>query len=293
MKRIFLFILTLVLVFSSLAVFAGCGNNDPKDTDENGNKPVTVKIGVVGSSEKEIWDYITKELKKENINIEIVTYSTYPMPNKALNDKEIDLNAFQHYAYFETEKQQHGYKLVSIGDTFISAMNIYSKKANGQNKYNSVEELPNGAEIAIPNDPTNGGRALKILQAAGLIQLREGSGDQPTKNDIVANPKNIKITEMDAGSLYRTLPDVDAAVINCNYALDNGLVPIEDGIFQDNVSYYSGKSYVNLIAVHEDNKDNPVFKRVVEVYQSQAIKDIYKNSFKGAYVPAWETSNEG
>lgn len=282
MKRIFTFALALVLVISSLAIFASC--KEDKDV---------IKIGVVGSSEREIWDYVKSTLAKEGIKIKIVTYSSYPLPNRALNEGEIHLNAFQHYAYFNSEIEKHNYKLVSLGDTFISAMNIYSRDKNGNKKYNSVDEIPNGSTIAIPNDATNGGRALRILAAAGLITLKAGAGDQPTKSDIESNPKDLTITEMDAASLYSILPDVAAAVINCNYALDNKLVPSEDGIFQDNVSYYSGKSYVNLIAAHEKNKDNPQFKRVVEVYQSQAVIDIYENSFKGAYKPAWTSANEG
>lgn len=267
--------LFLVLVLLVAVVATGCGK---KKEDE---AVTTVKIGVVGEA-NEMWNPVIEELKKEGINIELVVFTDYTTPNKALNDGDTDLNAFQHHAYLNSEIENYGYKLTAIGDTFISAMNIYS------NKVKDVSEITEGAKIAVPNDATNEGRALKVLQAAGLIKLDPNAGDSPEKKDIIENPLNIELVEVDAANVYALLPDVTAAVINCNYALDNGLNPGKDAIFQDNVSYYSGKSYVNLIAARTEDADNEIYKRIVEAYQSDAVKAVYADAFKGSYIAAWE-----
>ncbi|WP_455716585.1 MetQ/NlpA family ABC transporter substrate-binding protein [Anaerosporobacter sp.] len=271
-KRLKVLTIALVMVVSILAT--ACGKKE-----ESGKG--TVKIGVVGEA-NEMWDPVIEELKKEDINIELVVFTDYTTPNKALNDGDTDLNAFQHYAYLNSEVEDNGYKLTAIGDTFISAMNIYS------NKIKDVSEITDGAKIAIPNDATNGGRALKILEAAGLIKLNPDAGDSPEKADITENPLNIELVEVDAANIYALLPDVTAGVINCNYALDNGLNPGEDSIFQDNVSIYAGKSYVNLIAARTEDADNEIYKKIVEAYQTEAVKAVYADEFKGAYIAAWD-----
>jgi D-methionine transport system substrate-binding protein len=268
-------VLTIALVMLVSIFATACGSK------EEAGKDTTVKIGVVGEA-NEMWDPVIEELKEEGINIELVVFTDYTTPNKALNDGDTDLNAFQHYAYLNSEVENNGYKLTSIGDTFISAMNIYS------NKVKDVSEITDGAKIAVPNDATNEGRALKILEAAGLIKLNPDAGDSPEKTDITENSLNIELVEVDAANVYALLPDVTAAVINCNYALDNGLNPGEDSIFQDNVSFYSGKSYVNLIAARTEDADNETYKKVVEAYQTDAVKAVYADEFKGAYIAAWD-----
>ena len=272
-RRLKVLTVALLVLVSILATACGKKGEEGKDS--------TVKIGVVGEA-NEMWEPVIEELKKEGINVELVVFTDYTTPNKALNDGDTDLNAFQHYAYFNSEIDNNGYKLTSIGDTFISAMNIYS------NKVKDVSEITDGAKIAIPNDATNGGRALKILEAAGLIKLNPDAGDSPEKADITENPFNIELVEVDAANIYALLPDVTAAVINCNYALDNGLNPGEDSVFQDNVSIYAGKSYVNLIAARTEDADNETYKKIVETYQSDAVKEVYADAFKGAYLAAWD-----
>lgn len=272
-RRLKVLTIALVMLVSILATACGSKEETGKDT--------TVKIGVVGEA-NEMWDPVIEELKEEGINIELVVFTDYTTPNKALNDGDTDLNAFQHYAYLNSEIENNGYQLTSIGDTFISAMNIYS------NKVKDVSEITDGAKIAVPNDATNEGRALKILEAAGLIKLNPDAGDSPKKTDITENPLNIELVEVDAANVYALLPDVTAAVINCNYALDNGLNPGEDSIFQDNVSFYSGKSYVNLIAARTEDAENETYKKIVEAYQTDAVKAVYADAFKGAYIAAWD-----
>lgn len=266
-------VLILVIVIGVLAT--GCGSKEKED------EGTTIKVGVVGEA-NEMWEPVIEKLKEEGVTIELVVFTDYTTPNKALNDGDTDLNAFQHYAYFESEIKDNGYKLTAIGDTFISAMNIYS------NEVKDVSEIKKGDKIAVPNDATNEGRALKILEAAELIKLDPDAGDTPEKADIIENPLELELVEVDAANVYALLPDVAAAVINCNYALDNGVNPGEDAIFEDNVSIYAGNTYVNLIAAREEDKDNETYKKIVEAYQSEEVKAVYADAFKGAYLPAWE-----
>lgn len=260
-----------------LTTATACG----KSAKENDKDKNVVKVGVVGES-NEMWEPVIKELAKEGIEIKLISFTDYTTPNRALNDGETDLNAFQHYAYLNEEVKNNGYKIESIGDTFISAMNIYS------NKVSKVSDIGEGSKIAVPNDATNEGRALKVLEAAGLIKLKPEAGDSPEKTDIIENKLNLELVEVDAANVYSLLPDVTAAVINCNYALDNGLNPGKDAIFQDDVKIYSGKNYVNLIAVRTEDANNDTYKKIVKAYQSQAVKDVFADKFKGAYIPAWE-----
>ncbi|MGD9566932.1 MAG: MetQ/NlpA family ABC transporter substrate-binding protein [Sedimentibacter sp.] len=271
-------------VLSALLIattFTACGNSNAVKEEITAKEEITVKVGVVGEV-NEMWNPVIEELGREGINIELISFTDYTTPNRALADGETDLNAFQHYAYLNNEIKNNGYKITSIGDTFISAMNIYSDKVS------EVGEIGEGSKIAIPNDATNGGRALKVLEAAGLIEIDPNAGDSPEKSNIVSNPLNLELVEVDAANVYALLPDVTAAVINCNYALDNGLHPGEDSIFQDSVSYYEGKSYINLIATRTEDANNETYLKIVQSYQSEAVKEVYADTFKGAYVPAWE-----
>lgn len=271
-RTILICVLVLVLAFTATA----CGKKS-----EDSNSDSIVKVGVVGES-NEMWTPVIEELAKEGIEIELVSFTDYATPNRALDNGEIDLNAFQHYAYLESEVENNKYDITSVGDTFISAMNIYSDKLK------DVKEIEKGAKIAVPNDATNEGRALKILEAAGLIKLDENAGDSPEVSDIVENSLDLELVEVDAGNVYSLLPDVAVAVINCNYALDNGLNPGEDSIFQDDVKIYSGKSYINLIVARTEDADNEIYQKIVQSYQSEAVKEIFATTFKGSYLAAWE-----
>lgn len=274
----------ILSVLSALLIataFTACGNSNAVKEEATDKEEITVKVGVVGEA-NEMWNPVIEELGKEGINIELISFTDYSTPNRALADGETDLNAFQHYAYLNNEIKNNGYKITAIGDTFISAMNIYSDKVS------AVSEISEGSKIAIPNDATNGGRALKVLEAAKLIEIDPNAGDSPEKSNIVSNPLNLELVEVDAANVYALLPDVTAAVINCNYALDNGLHPGEDSIFQDNVSFYEGKSYVNLIAAKTEDANNETYLKIVQSYQSEAVKEVYADTFKGAYVPAWK-----
>lgn len=263
-----------IILFLSLIFFTACSS---------GNKDVNlVKVGYIGESDRVIWEEVIKQVASDNIQIELVSFGDYLLPNQALNDGDIDLNNFQHYAFFNNEVETKGYQLTAIADTCLAAMNIYSQNIS------NVNEVKDGDKVAIPNDPSNGGRALKVLEAAGLIKLKDKSIANPELKDISENPLNIEIVEVDAGSIYSLLPDVACAVINCNFALNFGLNPDKDSIFKDNPSNYADKNYINIIAARTEDKDNEIYKKIVKAYQSEEVKNIYSKDFKGAYIAVWE-----
>ncbi len=239
-----------------------------------------VKIGLVGARH-EMWDQVKLDLVKDNIDLELVEFTEYNTPNEALNNGDLDINAFQHYIFLENYNKSKGTNLVAIGDTFLSPIAIYS------NKVKSVEELEDGDTISIPDDATNLGRALRVLHTAGVITLKDPANLAPTQEDIVANPKNLTIKELDASMVARTLEDVGAAVINTNMAVDAGLSPADDSIFMEPVDENS-KPYYNLIAVRAEDKDNPIYQAIVKAYQTQAIGDLMVEIYKGAQFPVWE-----
>lgn len=279
-KKAFALALTLALALSLAACGGGKTASGSGNSAGAASQRVSVKVGVVGEA-NEMWDPVIASMAKEGVDIKLVTFTDYSTPNQALNDGQVDLNAFQHHAFLNKEVKEKNYKLTSVGDTFISAMNIYSKKIK------KVGEVKAGDKIAVPNDATNEGRALKVLQAAGLIKVNPAAGDSPEVKDITENRLNLKLEEVDAANVYSLLPDVAAAVINCNYALDNGLNPGKDAIFQDDVSFYTGDSYINLIAARTQDKDNPVYQKIVKAYQTDEVKKVFATTFKGSYIAAW------
>lgn len=259
----------------------GTTKEDAGSKDTNTEENTTVTIAVVGEAQ-EMWVPVIADLKEQGITVKLQTFSDYHTPNEALANGEVDLNAHQHHAFLKSENESYNYDLVAIGDTFISTMNLYS------DKHKSVDEFPDGGKVAVPNDPSNEGRALKVLQASGLIKLAAEPGDSIDLEDIEENSKNIEFVEVEAANVPSLLPDVDGAVINCNYALDFGLNPGEDAIFKDNTEIYDDDSYFNLIAARKGTEDNEVYKKIVEAYQSEAVEEVYKDAFKGAYLPTWK-----
>lgn len=261
----------LLLVILSIAALTACGS---AKGEEN-----VIKVGITGS-ETEIWDHIKEELAKEGISLEIVSFSDYTRPNLALADGEIDINAFQHYAFFENFIEEHNLDLVPIGETVIAPLGLYSTKIN------DISEIKEGDKIAIPNDATNGGRALILLQTAGLIKIDEAAGLLPTLKDITENKLNLEIIEVDAATTARTLEDVTCAAINSGFAVDAGFIPKEDAIFLEPIDENS-KPYINIIAAKREDKDNKVLKRIVELYQTDEVKEIIDRLYKGSQVTTW------
>ena len=240
-----------------------------------------VKVGYIGESDKIIWQEVMKKVSNDNIEIELVSYINYSSPNRALNDREIDLNNFQHYAFFNKELEDKGYKLTAAADTCLASMNIYSDNIT------NINQIKEHDKVAIPNDDSNMGRALKVLAAAGLIKLKDIYKQNPTVNDIKENKLNLDIIEADSESIYNLLPDIACAVINSNFALNLGLDPCKNAIFKDNPSNYTDKNYINIIAVRTEDKDNEIYKKVIEAYQSDEVKEIYEKKFNGIYIAVW------
>ena len=242
-------------------------------------KSTVVKLGVVGSIYEDLWTPAQKALKKQGIDLKFVQFSDYVTPNNALSNGEIDLNAFQHRIFLQNEIENHKYDVKLIGNTFIIPLNLYS------NKVKSVSELKKGAVIAIPNDVTNGGRAIKVLAAAGLITLKADAGFNPTTADIVSNPKNIVIKELAANTIPAALADVDAAIVNGNYALDFG-IKTENAIFKD--TSVDEKQYWNLIAARGADLKNPekveIFRKVVKAFQTAETEKVFNKDFGGYFI---------
>ena len=276
--------LVLILTGLLLATFAlaGCGgDNKPaaSTSSSSGSSAKTVlKVGATPVPHAEILEIVKPILAKQGIDLQVIEFSDYVQPNLALNDKELDANFFQHEPYLDNFTSEHtDVKLVSAGGVHIEPMGIYSKKIKALN------ELKDGASIAIPNDPTNGGRSLLLLEKAGLLKLREGAGVKATVQDITSNPKNFKFQEVEAAQVPRTLDDVDAAVINTNFAMQVNLVPTKDALFmEDNTS-----PYVNIVAVRAGDQDRPEIQALMKALKSDEVKNFINEKYKGAIVPAF------
>ena len=257
-------------------ILVGCSTGDAKNEEKQ-----VVKLGVVGAN-NEVWESVQDRLKDENIDLELVEFSDYTQPNAALAEKEIDLNSFQHQIFLDNYNAEHKTDLVSIGNTVSAPLGIYADKIK------DIKELKDGAEIAIPNDATNGGRALLLLQSAGLIKVDSSKEQTPTVNDITENKLNLKISELDAAQTARALKDVDASVINSGMAVDAGFVPSKDAIFLEPVNDTS-KPYVNIIVARKEDENNETYKKIVEAYQSDDTVKVIEETSKGSSIPAWET----
>lgn len=237
-----------------------------------------IKLGVMAGEEEEIAEVAKEVAARNGLEIEIVVFSDYAIPNEALERGDLDANAFQHKPYLDAQIAARGYHIVPIGYTLVAPIGFYSQK------HARFEDLPEGAVIGIPNDPSNGGRALILFAQHGLITLKEGVGLTPSVLDIVDNPKNVKIQEVDAAQLPNFLPDLDGAVINTNYALEAGLDPRTDALIQES---RTNNPYGNFIAVREAERDKPVFRKLVEAYQSPEVAQFMETRFQGAMLPAW------
>lgn len=277
MKKVFALI--AALVFSALAL-AGCGGQQGASSGASSaaSGAKTLKVGATAVPHAEILEAAKPLLEKEGITLEIVEFNDYVQPNLALNDKELDANFFQHEPYLKNFIDEHKeVKLKNAAGIHIEPMGVYSKKIT------KLDELKDGATIAIPNDPTNGGRSLLLLEKAGIIKLKEGVGEKATVGDIAENKKNIKFQEVEAAQVPRTLDDVDAAVINSNFAMQVNLDPTKDAMFIED----STSPYVNIIAVREGDENRPEIQALIKVLHSDEIKQFITEKYKGAVVPAF------
>ena len=278
MKKLFK-LLTIVLTISLLA--ACTGEKKTAGLPENlGTKDNPVKIGVVGE-DTEVWDEVITRLQEQDIYAELVTFTDYNQPNEALLSGDLQLNSFQHQRFLDNFNKEKGSNIVSIGDTVLAPLGLYSSKIK------DVSEIKNGDRIAIPDDVSNGSRALILLQTAGLIKVNGQAGDDLTKDDITENPLNLEIIALDASQTARSLDDVTAAAINNGMAIDAGYIPTKDSFFLEPVDDNS-KPYINIIATKEENKDNEVLKKIVQAYQTDETAKAIDETTKGSSIPAWK-----
>lgn len=277
MKKLFLLLSAIVFTLA----LSGCGDSGkPAAPSGSGaaSAKTPLKVGATPVPHAEILEIIKPLLAKENIELTIVEFSDYVQPNLALNDKELDANFFQHAPYLDNFVSEHKeLKLKNAGGIHIEPMGIYSKKIK------DLAALPDGASVAIPNDPTNGGRSLLLLEKAGLLKLKDGVGVKATVGDITANPKNLKFQEVEAAQVPRTLDDVDAAVINTNFAMQVNLVPTKDALFMEDKT----SPYVNIVAVRTGDEKRPEIEALMKALKSKEVKDFIDSKYKGAIVPAF------
>ena len=276
-KKSLSLLVCLLLVFI-LTLSAGCGAKpEPAKPAAAPAVDKPLKVGVTAGPHAQILEVVKKVAEKDGLKIQIVEFSDYIQPNVALNQGDIDLNSFQHLPYLENMIKDRKYDLVMLAKTITFPMGVYSKKIK------AVTELKEGAVIAIPNDPTNGGRALALLEKAGLIKLKPGLGHKASVVDITENPKKFKIRELDAAQIPRSLDDLDLAAINTNYAMPAGLIPVKDALILED----SNSPYANIIAARSKDKDNPQYKNFLKAYQSEEVKKFVNDQFKGSIVVAW------
>ncbi len=272
MKKIFR-ALGLALV---VLVLAACGQSE---------ETTKVKLGVVGDKNDQ-WEYLQEELlEKENIEIELVKFTDYRQPIVSLDDGSIDMHSALTEIYMDSINEEGGYSNTTLGYTTLNPMGVFSEKID------SLDELQDGALVAIPDDVSNGSRALLLLQTAGLIELDESKGLLPTTSDITSNPKNLQFEEMAANQTARALADVDISLINNDMATDAGYVPTQDSIYLEPVAE-SSKPYYNVIAVQEDQTDNEVYKTILEYYQTDEVAAIIDEMSAGSSIPVWEGAPE-
>lgn len=279
----------IALALAVLVGFSACGakdNESSKDATaetktEDKAEGTTIKIGVVGEYNEVLEKVIARYEEATGSKVELQKFSDYSQPNEALIAGDIDLNAYQHHKFLDEFNESKGSDLISIGDTMLAPMGLYSEKIK------SIDELEDGAKVAIPNDPTNGSRALFLLQEAGLIKVDGQAGDLIGVDKVTDNPKNLEIIEMDASTTPRSLEDVDIAAVNDTFALDSGLDK-EKSVFVEDPKSESVKEYINLIAARKEDENNEAYKEFVKYYQTEETKKDMEEITKGAWLPAWE-----
>lgn len=272
-------ILATTAVLAAAFFVAGCGSNAPAgdSKDAGAGKTTTITVGATPVPHGEILNEIKPLLAKEGVDLKIIEFTDYVKPNMALNDKEIDANFFQHTPYLDKFNAERGTKLKAIAKIHVEPMGIYSHKVK------DLKDVATGAKVAIPNDPTNGGRALLILQSAGLISLKDNGTITSTTQDIVKNDKNLQFVELEAAQIPRSIDDVDIALINTNFALEAGLNPLKDALYLEP----KDSPYANVLVVREGDENRPEIQKLVKALQSPEVKKFIEDKYKGAILPSF------
>ncbi len=276
MKK-FGYILSFILL---IGILGACGNKDASGSDEDHQALSEEKliVGVTAGPHEQIVEKVKEVAAKDGLEIELKVFSDYVLPNTSLNEGDLDANSYQHKPFLDQFNEDHDTDLTPVGKTILNPMGIYSEK------YTSFDDLPDGAVFGLPNDPTNGSRALFILEEAGFITLKEGKKENATIYDVEDNPKNLEFIELDAAQIPKQLGEVDVAAINTNFAIGAGLSPKDDSILLESTN----SPYVNYIVVRTENQDDPAVKKLVAAYQNDEVKQFIEEEFKGSIIPSWE-----
>lgn len=266
-------VISALLACSLIFVLAACGNGSSKELSE---KEITV--GVTGGPHQQVMEQVVKLAKKDGLNIKLKVFNDYNQPNIALNEKELDANSYQTLPFLKNQIENKDYKITDVFKTVAFPMGIYSKSIK------DIKDLKKGDKIAVPNDPANELRGLQLFEKAGVIKLKKGSNVTATKRDVVSNPKNLKIIELDAAQLPKQLGEVTASAINTNFAMGAGLTVLNDSIYHEPLV---NNPYPNYFVVRTENKNDKVVKQLKKYYHSKEVKDFIKKKFGGSVVPAW------
>ena len=271
--------LAATAVLGASLLISGCGSstNDASSSSAGGSKAEVLKVAANPVPHAEILNQIKPLLAKEGVDLQIIEFTDYIQPNMALSSKEVDANFFANVPYQNNFNKDHGTNFVCFAPVHIEPLAIYSQKIK------DLKDLPNGAKVAIPSDPTNSARALLLLQSAGLVTLKDPTGLTNTPFDVTSNPKNIQITELEAAQIPRSIQDLDAAVINANYALPAGLNPTKDGLFVEKAD----SPYANLLSVNPGDENKPAIQKLAKALQSPEVKKFIEEHYKGAIIPAF------
>lgn len=280
MKKLLALTMALVLCLG----LAACGGDTTdagtdSDTAADTGETVTLRVGATPAPHQEILEQVVDNLAEQGITLEIVPYNDYVAPNTAVEEGVDDANFFQHITYMENFNAERGTHLVNAGAIHYEPMGIYAGQST------SLEEIPDGAVIAIPNDATNEGRALLLLQDLGLLTLKEDAGLEATPKDIAENPHNLQFKELEAAMLPQTIDEVNFSIINSNYALDAGLNPTTDSLGMEDPESDAAQAYANIIAVKEGNENNEAIKALVAALQSDEIREFIETTYQGSVVP--------
>lgn len=257
----------------------GCGKADASEESKGTGEDKTITIGVTPVPHAEIVNAIKPDLEAKGYTVEVIEYTDYVTPNTALEDGDIDANYFQTKPYLEETNEGKGYSITYTKGVHLEPIGIYS------HNFKSLEEIEEGARVAVPNDPSNEARALRLLESAGLIKLKEG--ELVTPKDITENPKNLEFEELEAAQLPRVLEEVGIAVINGNYAMEADLSPAEDALYLEDATTEASKKYHNVIAVKEGNEDSQKIKDLTEVLTSDAVKKFIEENYNGSVLPVF------
>ncbi|GEN55866.1 lipoprotein [Halolactibacillus alkaliphilus] len=263
--------LLALISLAVLVVLAGCGD-EATTLSEN-----EITVGVTAGPHEQILEKVKELAAEEDLTVNIEVFTEYVIPNTALDEGELDLNSYQHQPFLDNAKSDRGYEIEAVATTVNFPMGIYSTEIA------DVSQLQEGDKVALPNDPTNGARALILFEAAGLITLKEGVGAEAMVLDIEENPLNLDFIELEASQIPRQLEEVAAAAINTNFAIEHGFVPTEDAIYIEP----SDSPWVNLIVAREENSDDPVIEKFIRIYQSDEVKQFIEDTFEGSVVASW------